>query len=211
MSVPPSKPRARQRISSGLAGLDAQLGGGIPDGTVILLVGEPMNAYELMGFHFASGGGTCVYIARDLTHQDVMEGVERVGGSSKNLLLLGADDPLPVLETGQRAVVEAFAEFAADKEWLDVKAWVMDLRKQCAESGATVLLMATRGMLDPAYEVQLQQLCDGAMELGFDRQGFALYPYLKVTKMRGVPDANRFLLFKETPKGLFMENTRRVF
>ncbi len=52
---------------------------------------------------------------------------------------------------------------------------------------------------------------DGVLELGLDRQGFSLYPYVKVTKMRGVPDSSRFLLFKETERGLFMESTRRVF
>jgi hypothetical protein len=82
---------------------------------------------------------------------------------------------------------------------------------QCAKTGASGLLMVTAELLDNGTERRLKCFCDGVLELGFHGQGFALYPFLKVTKMRGAPDASQFLLFKETPSGLFMENTRRVF
>lgn len=170
-----------------------------------------MNAFELLGYHYASAGGTCIYVARNSTQSDLEEGVTRIGGNPDDLLILGGDDPLPQLEAGQRAVIEGFSEFASQLEWSELKDWITSLRMQCYDTGASVLIMATAGLLDGETELRLRQLCDGCMELGFDRQGFALYPYLKVTKLRGVPDANRFLLFKETPKGLFMENTRRVF
>lgn len=209
--MPPTAPRARKRISTGLAGLDAQLGGGIPDGSVIFLVGEPMNAFELFGFHFATASSSCVYVARDLLPLEIQEGVRRIGGNPKDLILLGDEDPLPELKEGQRAVIEGFADFVERHGWDASKEWLLDLREKCLHSGATILIMATAGLLDEGIEKRIKSICDGALELGFDRQGFALYPFLKVTKMRGVSDASRFLLFKETPKGLFMENTRRVF
>lgn len=42
--------------TTGIAGLDAQLGGGIPRGTTLLLVGEPGNAIPLFSEQFAGGG-----------------------------------------------------------------------------------------------------------------------------------------------------------
>lgn len=42
--------------TTGLAGLDAQLGGGIPRGTTLLLIGEPGNAIPLFSEQFAGGG-----------------------------------------------------------------------------------------------------------------------------------------------------------
>ena len=42
--------------TTGISGLDAQLGGGIPRGTTLLLVGEPGNAIPLFSEQFAGGG-----------------------------------------------------------------------------------------------------------------------------------------------------------
>lgn len=42
--------------TTGIAGLDAQLGGGIPRGTTLLLIGEPGNAIPLFSEQFAGGG-----------------------------------------------------------------------------------------------------------------------------------------------------------
>ncbi|HUR69058.1 MAG TPA: RAD55 family ATPase [Candidatus Thermoplasmatota archaeon] len=42
--------------TTGIAGLDAQLGGGIPRGTTLLLIGEPGNAVPLFSQQFAGGG-----------------------------------------------------------------------------------------------------------------------------------------------------------
>lgn len=50
-------PRAGAKLATtGIAGLDAQLGGGIPRGTTLLLIGEPGNAIPLFSEQFAGGG-----------------------------------------------------------------------------------------------------------------------------------------------------------
>src|SRR5438477_3650400 len=42
--------------TTGIAGLDAQLGGGVPRGTTLLLISEPGNAVPLFSEQFAGGG-----------------------------------------------------------------------------------------------------------------------------------------------------------
>lgn len=199
----------RTNVTSGLAGLDAQLGGGIPAGTVHVLIGEPMNAYELFGFHFI-GNASGTYVMRGSTERDVQEGIRRVTGKAPAAVLQGPNAKIPKLGQNHRLVIEGFHEVLA-APWDATQKWLQDLRKECQETQSVALLLMTRGLCEKADEIRVSQVVDGSMELGFDRQGFGLYPFLKVTKMRNVPDANRFLLFKETPKGLFMENTRRVF
>ena len=56
--TPPAKasPRSGALATTGVAGLDAQLGGGIPRGTTLLLIGEPGNAIPLFSEQFAGGG-----------------------------------------------------------------------------------------------------------------------------------------------------------
>ncbi|HET6403163.1 MAG TPA: RAD55 family ATPase, partial [Candidatus Thermoplasmatota archaeon] len=51
-----ASPRARALATTGIAGLDAQLGGGIPRGTTLLIIGEPGNAIPLFSEQFAGGG-----------------------------------------------------------------------------------------------------------------------------------------------------------
>lgn len=54
----PAKPSpvAGKLATTGISGLDAQLGGGIPRGTTLLLIGEPGNAMPLFSEQFAGGG-----------------------------------------------------------------------------------------------------------------------------------------------------------
>lgn len=73
------------------------------------------------------------------------------------------------------------------------------------------LVMLVRGLHEPAVEMRIRHIVDGIIEFGVERQGFGLYSFLSVTKMRGVQDATRLLLYKETDKGLWLESTRRVF
>jgi KaiC/GvpD/RAD55 family RecA-like ATPase len=204
-------------LTTGIAGLDAQLGGGVPPGTVHLLLGEPMNAQEIFAYHFASGGlkasGSCQFITTSRTPEQVLAGIQAVGsaaGKADVSSLAGAKVwSLPDLKAG-RYVIDNLSEAVLQIGWEKAYARLGDLRSRARESDATMLVTATPD-LHAAREVALLKMwADGVLELGFDRQGFGLYPFLKVTKMRGVPDSARLLLFKETDKGLFMESTRRV-
>ncbi len=204
---------AEQR-STGLTGLDSQLGGGIPSGSCIVLISQPMNAQELLAYQFAAGGdGESVVFAS--THQSAEEvelamqaiGLELDGISIASIT--GA--AIPSGAKAQRYVLDNISEYNDANGWEATMKVLNVLRKGMRANGGIALVIATEGLHTEAELTRLRMWGDGAMEMGFDRQGFGLYPYLKVTKMRGVPDSARFLLFKETPRGLFMESTRRVF
>lgn len=79
------------------------------------------------------------------------------------------------------------------------------------KQGGTSTFLLVKGLHDPATETTLRHLADGVIEFGVDRQGFGLYSYISIAKMRGIPDATRLLLYKETEKGIWLESTRRVF
>ncbi|HVL87517.1 MAG TPA: RAD55 family ATPase [Candidatus Thermoplasmatota archaeon] len=46
----------QELVTTGMSGLDAQLGGGIPRGTTVLLLADPSNALSLFAEQFAAGG-----------------------------------------------------------------------------------------------------------------------------------------------------------
>lgn len=202
-----------------MAGLDAQLGGGVPPGSVHLLLGEPMNALELFTYHFAASspksGIKSQFVTTSGTEDQVRAGIKAIGGDpgkSSVVSLAGAKTwTLPNPTPGHRYVLDSFSEFAMHVGWDKAYERLVELREKVRGGGGNLLVTAIPD-LQNAREIALLKLwADGVLDLGFDRQGFGLYPYLKVTKMRGVPDSARFLLFKETERGLFMESTRRVF
>lgn len=207
------------RITTGLGGLDAQLGGGVLPGTMHVLISEPMNAQELVALHFAAGATqnrvACQYAATEATTDEVKQGLRKVGGDPGGVTVHGVDAEggwrTPDIDPAQRYVMDSFSTVSTQLGWDTAFERLVDLRGQVRASKDAALISVTGGLHSDRELSRLKLLCDGVMELGFDRKGFGLYPFLKVTKMRGVPDSARFLLFKETEKGLFMESTRRVF
>lgn len=206
------------RLTTGLGGLDAQLGGGVPPGTVHLLIGEPMNALELFCQHFAAGAGATggsLYVSTSASEEEVKGGVEMVGGKPDKvdvqMLPHGKSWDPPDVPKGKRYVLDSFSMFCLAVGWDKAFPRLEELKRQVRASGGNLLAVVTPNLVSDKELALLKLWADGVLELGFDRQGFGLYPFLKVTKMRGVPDSSRFLLFKETEKGLFMESTRRVF
>jgi KaiC/GvpD/RAD55 family RecA-like ATPase len=176
-----------------------------------------MNALELFCHHFAAGAaalGGAFYVATSALEKDVVAGVENVGGTADKLKVetLGPKDKeLPAVPKGLRYVLDSFSEYSLGVGWDEAFKRLTALKTQVRANGTNLLVVVTAGLHTDREMALLKLWADGVLELGLDRQGFGLYPYLKVTKMRGVPDSSRFLLFKETDKGLFMESTRRVF
>lgn len=204
------------RLSTGLSGLDAQLGGGVPAGTVHILLSEPMNAQELFTYHFAGpGDGAAHYFSTDQEEDAIVAAMKRIGASQKSLTVHqlpdGSDWKLHIATDAHRVVVDSFSHFARAVGWESAYQTLEQLKALVRKNGAALLLTVSTGLHSDEEITLLKLWADGVMELGLDRQGFGLYPFLKVTKMRGVPDSARFLLFKETERGLFMESTRRVF
>jgi KaiC/GvpD/RAD55 family RecA-like ATPase len=203
------------RLTTGLAGLDAQLGGGVPPGTVHILIAEPMNAQELFTYHFAGSDGPCLFLTTEVDPDEVEGGLQRVAAGNDavtiNTLKPAASGALPAAPKDGRFVLDTFGGYCETVGWEKAWAGLQKLKGQVRESGQTALISIISGITPEDQIARLKLWADGVVELGFDRQGFGIYPYLKVTKLRGVPDSARFLLFKETEKGLFMESTRRVF
>ena len=206
-------------LSTGLAGLDAQLGGGVPPGSVHLLLGEPMNALELFTYHFAASspksGIKSQFVTTSAQESQVKAGIQAIGGDAAKTAVTQLSGSkawnLPNPTAGHRYVLDSFSEYALHAGWDKAYERMVELREKVREGNGNLLITAVPELQTPREIALLKLWADGVLELGFDRQGFGLYPYLKVTKMRGVPDSARFLLFKETERGLFMESTRRVF
>lgn len=236
-------------ISTGIQGLDAQFGGGIPSGSTILSLSDPSNAPHIFCEQFAAGGLNALerviyynlerpqdevleHLRAFVPNPDLFKHLEYVDAYAHKFRELGAPtlkrlglenhgpkvvEDLPQrlmkLPHGQpfRVVVESLSE-SIDAFGLEpTLKMVTTLTGLVRVLDGAALVMMIKGIVDHATEIRLRHAADGVVEFGVDRQGFGLYSYLSVTKMRGVSDATRLLLYKETDKGLWLESTRRVF
>lgn len=238
--------------TTGISGLDAQLGGGVPRGSTILLFAEPGNAISLFSEQFAGGGlgagEHAYYYEFDRPVGRLARGVrqfaESTGAASKASFQLfdGYSTQFgkgSIPRTDDAVVNLVKREDAMDRILRDVQATpygqpyrvvveslsalvvpgqeerVIEFLKRLAflghELGGVHLVSVVKGLHDPVFETKLRHHASGVLELGMERKGFGIYPFLLVAKMMNLRDPVRLLLFKETDKGLWLESTKRVF
>ena len=170
-----------------------------------------MNAQELLAYQFASAVPNALLVSTGRPKEEVESAMEGIGLTGPGVDVRFAGNRLVKPTKDVRFVLDNVSDVKDRIGWEDTMAYLDEIRETVQKGQDAALVIAYDGLHTQQEMTRLQMWADGVMELGFDRQGFGLYPFLKVSKMRGSPDSSRFLLFKETPKGLFMESTRRVF
>jgi len=110
-----------------------------------------------------------------------------------------------------RLAVESLTELLQHYPEKDVLKTVRLMKLFANHNQALTVATITKGLHPEPLLTELKHMADGVMEFNVERKGFGIYNYLIISKMRGISDATRLLLFKETDKGLWLESTRRVF
>ncbi|MHB8605555.1 MAG: RAD55 family ATPase [Thermoplasmatota archaeon] len=237
--------------TTGISGLDAQLGGGFPRGTTVLLLAEPGNAPGAFAEQFGGGGldvGDALFVfeldrpvtgmharIRAFSHAPAGKRVPvkifdsystqfgkgeiEKGDEGTVFPTLRKDMYARVLnELSQiphpqpfRLVIESLSPLVTPETRDATIEFVRQVSYLTAHQNGVTLVSLVKGLHDPVFETSLKHLVGGNMEIGTERKGFGLYSYLLISKMVGVPDPLRLLLFKETDKGLWLESTKRVF
>ncbi|MCC7529709.1 MAG: DNA repair protein RadA [Candidatus Melainabacteria bacterium] len=91
-----------QRMSTGLAGVDEVLGGGLVPGSVVLLAGDPGIGKSTLLLQVARHlglGGTLLYVAGEESAHQVSLRAERLGVSSDNILVDAGQNVVSIART----------------------------------------------------------------------------------------------------------------
>ncbi|MBW3583774.1 MAG: RAD55 family ATPase [Euryarchaeota archaeon] len=116
----------------------------------------------------------------------------------------------PDLSPPFRIIVDSFTEMLLSYEPKRVVRTLRLLRGVNRALQASAAVSMIGALHDPGQVATVRHLADGVIEFETHRQGMGLYPVLLITKMRGIPEPQRLLLYKETDKGLWLESTKRV-
>ena len=102
-----SAPDDERRVSTGIAGIDRVLGGGIVPASVALLAGEPGIGKSTLLLHvlahLSSAGEACVLVSGEESHAQVAARARRLGVSGDAVSFAPGRDLANVLETAREA------------------------------------------------------------------------------------------------------------
>ncbi len=242
------KSSSRELVTTGMSGLDAQFGGGLPQGALYMITSSPTTATSTFLAQYAAAGlqeGETVYyfsleheqsevedeVKRFIKEPEQMEHFHLLDGYPRQFRdvpvearkhldipegedLLGALEHLlvaPELKSPVRIIVESFTELLDQYPAERVFRALRVLRVVMHKLPATAFLTMVTELHDGHTNALAKHLADGVVEFHVERKGFGIYPYIAITKMRGVTGSARLLLFKETEQGLWLESTKRVY
>ncbi len=102
-----SAPDDERRVSTGFAGIDRVLGGGVVPASVALLAGEPGIGKSTLLLHvlahLSAGGQTCVLVSGEESHAQVAARARRLGVSGDAISFAAGRDLAHVLDTARES------------------------------------------------------------------------------------------------------------
>lgn len=221
---------------TGIIPLDAQLGGGIPSGSVIALIEEPGAGGDVFSYHFAvegsNVGDNVLYIATDDSAKDVKRHLSLYFPNYQDFTLVSLKDREEMDAKGylrrtmydvlsgvktiiknekfDRVVINNLTFFFSHYSIEDVISLIEFFLNDAREKESAYMLLLTKGMLEERAEVAVKHFCDGVIELSLKEVENEIQRRLKFIKFKGIIVPRAVMRYELTDKGVRMESMMRV-
>ncbi|RPJ53794.1 MAG: hypothetical protein EHJ95_01530 [Methanobacteriota archaeon] len=193
-------PPSAERRSTGVGGLDFNLGGGIPVGTSIVVFGNPYSGIDLMAKQFwraEEAAGT--YLMLDAVVEDGMTDARSMPAAD-----------LATRFTGQRVIVDSISSLVA-RHGIDAALQLMTASiKPFLAAGGNAMFVMYPDLSSPLEAMRIVRAADVYIALIQAVHGNEIQRSLAVYKMKGVAVSERVIPFIITEKGLELSTTSRV-
>jgi len=218
-------------IKTWIEGLDETLGGGLPDKSVILVMGEPGSGYDIFAqqaLHLhALKKGKVAYVTTFRSPDALRGDLEAFGWEVSSLEKTGRwtfidvhkPKALQVLQRivpskirgGSWTLVDSLSYLIlTEKKFLSVLEVVNYLLSNAQKHGGIHFLLLTQSMHDPQTEIAIQDLVDGVMEFTAHEVAGGIDRRIRIKKMRRAVYAPRLIPFNITNRGITIETAIRV-
>ncbi|MEG9195304.1 MAG: RAD55 family ATPase [Candidatus Methanoglobus sp.] len=221
---------------TGIVPFDVQLEGGIPGGTVLLILEEPGAGGDVFTYHFAvegaKSGEKVIYFSTDDYEDDVKRFLRVYFDQYKEFPVLSFKgqkkdearvhvkrafhDAIGRLkgilrdDRYDRIIINNLVYFFSKYSYEDVVSMIEFLSDVCKENDSISVLLMTKGMVDDKQETALKHYCDGVVELSLRETENEIQRRLKFLKLEGVVVPRIVLRYDITNRGIRMEPTIRV-
>ena len=187
------------RRSTGIAGLDLALDGGVPPGTRIVISGSPLSGLELLSQQFWRAGGAGAYLMLDAVP---LEGMVDARGMDP-AALAGAMQ-------GERIVVDSLSTLIADWGIDAATRFVLEDTRGIIEGGANIVYLLYTGLHNPLEEARVMRAADIYMTLRHQVHGNEFERTLAIEKLKDANVPQRVIPYHIIAKGLELSTTSRV-
>ncbi len=228
------------KFKTGIVSLDAQLNGGFPKSSVILILEDPGAGGDVFSFHFAVEGvknnERVLYIATDDTEEEIRENirlyfpedyVEKIEVVSlviselkerdiRKYLRNTMYDPIRYVisiitsNNFDRVVVNNLTYFISNYEFKDVLTLMENFSKCAKRDDSVYLLLMTKGMFDSKVETAMKHHSDGVIELTLKEEGNEIQRMLKFIKFKRIFVPKAIMRYDLTDKGIRVESVMRI-
>jgi KaiC/GvpD/RAD55 family RecA-like ATPase len=217
-------------LKTWIEGLDEMLGGGLPEKSVIVMMGEPGSGYDILAqqilYQNALQGGKVAYFSTSRDFDALREDFETfswdVASLSKkdNWLFLNVNGPnvmqvmaesIPrVVAEGRWVLVDSLSYLILTKKYREVIDIVELLLNAARMHGGVHFLLLTQGMHDRETDTTMQHLVDGVMEFSAQEMAGGIDRRIRMKKMRRAVYEPRLIPFNITERGITIETAVRI-
>lgn len=225
------------KLSTGIEGLDAILGGGIPKGNVVAVIGSYGTGKTTLGLHFIyeglKNGESCIVLSFDEDEESIMRNAKSVGmdlGKFNNVqvIRLEAMGVKKIFERIESELPELIKNLNASRMLIDSISVLETLfsdqeryqilssfKRILKSAGVTAIITSEADKYLPTaskYGI-LEYICDGMICLKMIRKSELDEPTLglEVVKMRGVKHSRKPKPYMITERGIVVYEEAEVF
>jgi len=188
-------------LSSGIDGLDFQLGGGIPSGSLILLICDPLSGVEKLTKQFwkADESGMSSYFMLD-------SAVEGGMTDAKNI------SPGEIVNTmaGKWVVVDSISTMLVKYGIDEMIKFLAAVSEKIKKDDGNVLLVMYPGIHSHFDEILVKRNCNTVFTLNVNLHGSEVERNLQVNKIGGLDLPKRVFPYNILDKGIELSTTGRV-
>jgi KaiC domain protein len=227
--------------TTGITGLDQMLGGGIPVGHIVGLLGSPGTGKSTFALHFIYAGlqkeENCIFLSLEEREENIVKTASMFGWNLKpyiadkklTLIRLSAmnvkatvnrlENDLPKLFTSfdvKRLVIDPITlyEMMYESE-VDRREHLFNFAEKLREHGITVVMTSESNSSNPFYSKYglLEYIADGVIMLRQVRQSniSAVTTVIEISKMRRVDHSRDIKPYIITGKGIVVHYEAEVF
>ncbi len=228
-----------KKFATGITVLDSCLGGGIPAGSLVLLIEKPGAGAEIITFQFAvegmKRGESVLYIVTDETSENLMDHVKvyfpefttnekftlisfisNITNDARAFLRSSKHDPLgyirKILATSKydRIIINNLNNLIRNYDEEEVISLFEELSRKVKNDESVAIVILVEGAVDSRIENTLKSIADGIFELDIQERENEIQRRLKVIKLRRCMVPKNVFRYDITEKGIRMESLMRV-
>ena len=211
-------------------GLDEMLGGGIPEKSVVLMIGEPGSGYDILAqqilYQNALQSGKVAYFSTSRVSDALKEDFETFGWNVSPLqekdnwqffqvnvpnVIQVLTETIPrVVAQGRWVLIDSLSYLILTQKYRDVIKMVELLLNAARQHGGVHFLLLTQKMHDAETETTMQHLVDGVMEFSAQEMAGGIDRRIRMKKMRRAVYEPRLIPFNITERGITIETAVRI-